>query len=238
MSDTSEKFIQLYSALREKEGRVYTDKELQHLPEISTEHPHYREWALRKKSCLPLLHYLKKKQKPLHILEVGCGNGWLSHLLAGIPGSTVIGCDPGEAEIAQAQRVFSKVSNLEFKTHTFGPGSFSDAHFDILVFSASLQYFESLSSILNSAIGLLRANGEIHILDTPFYRQSDIKQSEENSATHFKQLGCIEMKNYYFRHQLQDLKSFHPQFLFRPNGLLLRLGLQSRPFPWICISKP
>ena len=54
-------FEQLYPALRHKEGRVYRDEEVLHLPNISKDHPHYPEWQIRKESCNRLKHYFEKK---------------------------------------------------------------------------------------------------------------------------------------------------------------------------------
>jgi protein-L-isoaspartate O-methyltransferase len=48
-------------------------------------HRHYHEWQIRKASSNRLVKYLAKKQKILEILEVGCGNGWLSAKLSVIP---------------------------------------------------------------------------------------------------------------------------------------------------------
>jgi ubiquinone/menaquinone biosynthesis C-methylase UbiE len=238
MSSHSKTFSDLYEALREKEGRVYSDEELKNLPEISKQHPHFREWQIRKKSALALFHFLKEKQVPLNILEIGCGNGWLSHLLSQLPNSKVLGCDPGNLEILQAKRVFSSVPNIEFLNLPFSSDTLSEFKFDTIVLAASIQYFESFSEVVNTALRLLSSGGEIHIIDTPFYTDSDVKQSEENSERHFKQLGFPDMKAFYFRHTLKELRLFNHKFLYHPRKLFLRLHLQNRPFPWVCISKP
>ena len=81
-------FEKLYTQLREREGRIYTDNEVANLPEITVTHPHYKEWLIRKESSQKLIDHLKKTNQPLDILEMGCGNGWLCHRLAEIPEST------------------------------------------------------------------------------------------------------------------------------------------------------
>ena len=75
-------FESLYIQLREKEGRIYPDEEVAQLPVTSSTHPHYKEWLIRKESSQKLVSWLKKKKKPLDMLEIGCGNGWLSHKLS------------------------------------------------------------------------------------------------------------------------------------------------------------
>src|SRR5215203_4755336 len=81
-SADAEAFEKLYMQLRKKEQRLYTDEEVRNLPQVIAAHPHFKEWQLRKKSCGRLIEYLDQKNKPLHILEIGCGNGWLSAQLA------------------------------------------------------------------------------------------------------------------------------------------------------------
>jgi len=68
-------FSQQYILLRNKEGRIYSDKEIADLPEIDKGHQHYHEWRIRKDTSDRLIKYLINKKKALEILEVGCGNG-------------------------------------------------------------------------------------------------------------------------------------------------------------------
>src|SRR5450755_3134227 len=86
-------FEKKYITTRGLENRLYSDDELLRLPDIESEHTHYKEWQLRKKSSQRLMRYLAARKKALDILEIGCGNGWLSHQLAEIPGSRVTGLD-------------------------------------------------------------------------------------------------------------------------------------------------
>src|SRR5687767_5432876 len=80
-------FEKTYIGLRQKEGRMYSDEELLQLPVVPKEHPHYREWQIRRRSCNRLIHHLEKKRSLLKILEIGCGNGWMAHQLALTAGS-------------------------------------------------------------------------------------------------------------------------------------------------------
>ena len=75
-------FEENYLAARDREKRLYSDEELLQLPSIAEQHPHYREWKLRKESADRLKKYLSALDRPLKILELGSGNGWLSHFLA------------------------------------------------------------------------------------------------------------------------------------------------------------
>jgi 2-polyprenyl-3-methyl-5-hydroxy-6-metoxy-1,4-benzoquinol methylase len=86
-------FEPVYISVREKEGRTYTDAELLRLPDIEKDHPHYIEWQLREESYGRLKKYLAKKISPMKILEVGCGNGWLSQRLSSLHAAAITGID-------------------------------------------------------------------------------------------------------------------------------------------------
>src|ERR1700740_506529 len=98
-------FEELYIGIRHKEGRMYPDEIVKTLPEVPATHPHYAEWMVRKRSSLRLIRYLAAKKRPLRLLEVGCGNGWLCHRLSAIPGAGVTGMDVNHNELEQAVRV-------------------------------------------------------------------------------------------------------------------------------------
>src|SRR5690349_14884451 len=108
------------------------------LPDIAEAHRHSGEWKMRKQSSQRLVSYLQKKDKALKILDVGCGNGWLSHQLAMIDNCTVIGADVNFLEVQQAAKVFHARSNLHFIYNEIAPGAFEENHFDMIVFGASI----------------------------------------------------------------------------------------------------
>ena len=108
-------FEEIYIASRQSENRIYTDEQVAQLPFISPHHIHYDEWQARKRSSDRLKNYLENKNKPLSILEIGCGNGWLSAKLAALKNSTVTGIDINKTEVSQAREVFSGMTNISFK---------------------------------------------------------------------------------------------------------------------------
>lgn len=235
-SDAGQAFEEKYLRLRQKENRYYTDVELLMLPDIDKQHVHYKEWQIRKQSCLKLLQYLKKNHSPGNILEVGCGNGWLSHQLAGLPLAVVTGVDINQTELAQAERVFSYKKNLHFQYGDIRNGIFEENSFDTIVFAASIQYFPVLDEIIYPAISLLKPQGEIHVIDTVFYNSSESANAKKRSSDYFSSLNCPEMTDHYFHHSFHDLASFSFDLLDQRSyfsGLLFG----KRIFPWIRIKK-
>jgi ubiquinone/menaquinone biosynthesis C-methylase UbiE len=179
----------------------------------------------------------KEKEKEwLKILEVGCGNGWLSNRLASIDQCMVMGMDINLAELAQAQRVFGQKENLRFRY-----GDFSKQHqlykdFDFVIFSASIQYFKDPEEIIRKALACLNENGEIHINDSFFYPDHLVMNARQRSKEYFSQMGFDEMQSWYFHHSIDKLRDFNYQLLYDPSNLINRI-FSSGPFPWIMIKK-
>ena len=102
-------FSEKYLKVRALENRVLSDFQVQQLPDISKEHTLYNEWQLRKKSANRFLRYFAKKTTTQTVLDLGCGNGWFTHIIAEISESnTVFGLDINPLELEQANRVFNK----------------------------------------------------------------------------------------------------------------------------------
>ena len=154
---------------------LYTDREVAQLPYLITGHARYPEWAGRIASADRLTRYLSTRKKAAGILEIGCGNGWLSRRLADVPGSRVIGLDPNLGELRQAARVFRKQRNLKFIYGEFYSDVLRELSFDVIVMAATLQYFPSLPLLIQDALAYLRPHGELHLLDSPLSQQ-DLKR--------------------------------------------------------------
>jgi len=225
-------FEALYITMRDKEGRIYPDGVVKLLPEVPATHPHYAEWMVRKRSSLRLIRYLAAKKRPLRILEIGCGNGWLCHRLSAIPGVMVTGLDINHPELEQAIRVFGNVDNIRFVDEV----KEMEAEIEIIIFSASIQYFPDLEEILQWSLQLLTSDGEIHILDSPLYDPEELSAARKRSVDHFTALGFPEMASRYHHYPRTALNPFNPILLYNPQSLVARLLHRKDPFPWYCIK--
>ena len=222
--------------LRRSEKRIYTDEEVAWLPDIDDSHMYRKEWEIRKASCERLVRHLESKNRPLKILEVGCGNGWLSYQLSQIQSSYVIRLDVNLLELQQAERVFMAIPNLAFVYGDIDSASLGRQKFDIVVFAAAIQYFDSLKDIVPKIFDLLTEKGEIHIMDSHFYSMEEVKAARQRSNEYFLAKGFGLMEHFYFHHSLEELKDFRYSILFNPNSLVNKLLGTKNPFYWICIK--
>lgn len=228
-------FEKLYISLRKKEGRIFSEKEIAKLPVVNSSHPLYKEWKIRKHSCDKLLNYIKEKGNVCNILEVGCGNGWLSAQLSAITTGEVTGVDINNVELKQAKKAFQKKSNLSFVAGDIRNGILADKQFDLIVFAASAQYFKSLKEIIKIALQYVTLQGEIHILDSPFYLAQEISSARQRTKKYFFDLGFPGMSRFYFHHTLDELNSFDHTLLYNPNFWTNKLMRRKNPFYWIVI---
>jgi ubiquinone/menaquinone biosynthesis C-methylase UbiE len=230
-------FGELYYSLRQKEHRVYTDAEVNALPVIGSSHPMYKEWIIRKKSSEKLVNWFRKKNKPLQILEIGCGNGWLSHRLSELPAATVTGIDINREELTQAQRVFSGLDRLHFIYGDMQSEELANCQFDAIVLAACVQYFSSMPPLVHKLFRLLKDEGEIHILDSPFYSPGEAVYARERSFNYYRESGYPEMSRYYFHHEVSVFSGFNFRVLYKPSFFQSVFMKNKNPFPWILIRK-
>lgn len=230
-------FEEKYVALRRKENRVYSDSEVAQLPDIDIHHQHYKEWKIRKASAKKLTDFLSGKKRPLKILEIGCGNGWLSNLLSGIEDSDITGLDINTEELLQAERVFRSNAQVRFLYGQFNSDILADCKFDVIVFAASIQYFQSLKEIINAALMRLNELGEIHVIDSPLYPEEEVLAAKKRSKDYYAMQGFPEMVEHYFHHSIGVLQSYNFKILYKPSLIKNKLFRNNSPFPWVCIKR-
>jgi len=106
-------FEELYLKLRAKEGRLYPDEIVKLLPEISSTHILNKEWRIRESSAKKIAGYLKAQEivNPV-VLDIGCGNGWLTNYLSTRFPAIYCGVDVNKTEL-------EKQNNQKTKIFTF-----------------------------------------------------------------------------------------------------------------------
>lgn len=231
-------FEQEYLRLRQKEKRLYPDELVKELPDVPNSHPLRGEWHARKKSTARMISYLQKGTGKRRILEIGCGNGWLSARLARLEGTEVVGLDINRDELTQAARVFFPLKNLTFVYADVFDG-WDPRPFDYIILASSIQYFRDVTGLLYRLNELLEKNGEIHIVDSPWYSTEDVICAKKRSMQYFELQGS-GMAAYYFHHDWQAMAAWNPKLLYNPHLLfnkIKRLIFADSPFPWIRIDE-
>lgn len=228
IDDFSDKYIEI----RNKENRILTDIEVKELPYTTNVNPYFKEWRIRKQSFNKVLNHLKNKNEPLHILDLGCGNGWFSNGLSQIENSKVKGLDINSVELEQANRVFN-ADNLQFYYGDIFQISKFEKQFNIITLNACVQYFPNFKLLLDKLKSCLAPNGEIHIIDSPFYKNEEISNAKERTNKYYQKLGYPEMSDFYFHHSLDVIVDFKIKYKPSKNWILKLVNKYNSPFMWV-----
>ena len=237
LSEVDHEFESLYIDVREKESRVLSDDEVRLLPKTNSGHKLHREWNLRKKTTNRFLAYLAGKDVN-NGLDIGCGNGWFTAEIAKMkPNSRVVGVDINVIELEQAARVFSS-KNINFLYHDIFKDSFVfNNKFDLITLNASVQYFPDFEILIDKLKEFLIPNGEIHVLDSPFYAANKTKEAKERTRLYYKSLGNEKLSNYYFHHCIKSAEYFEVLYSPKIRGKNPLFKAASSPFLWLKYTK-
>jgi len=239
LSSIQDEFEQAYIAVREKEGRVLHDDEVLSLPHLPIQHPRRKEWLKRNFTLRKVLPFIKKLG-PHRIMDLGCGNGWFTNCLAQETHASVTGVDMNMTELKQATRLFER-KNCHFVYGDIFSDQWPEHYFDTITLNACVQYFPDLDQLISKLLELLRPNGTIHLLDSPFYDISEVKLAKERTAVYYQQQGIPEMIPFYHHHHWRDLGKYDFEILYQPNSMMNRwigkLDKTVSPFPWIMVKR-
>jgi SAM-dependent methyltransferase len=227
-----------YVRARYREGRLLPDPVVAALPAVGRDHPYADEWRCRADSTTRLLAYLERMGRPLSIVDLGCGNGWLAHRMAAVGGSAVVGVDSSAIELEQARRVFGAMPGLTFALGDFLDGALPVERADVVVLASTIQYVPEPAALLDSLLHALGPGGEVHVLDSPVYGRDELVEARARSAEHFTRIGVPEMIGVYQHHDWASFGRHAYDVLYRPGGtvldrLRLRAGRPRSPFPWL-----
>lgn len=233
MNDASRAYLRV----RQKEGRLYSDEAVAHLPHVPRVHPLWREWRLRAESARRLYGYLAQLQRPIKLLDLGCGNGWLSNRLASLPNCQVWGVDRNQVELEQAARVFGNSNRVAFAEADIFCPPFPAESFDVIIVASAIQYFADLPLLVRQLLALLQPGGELHVQDSPLYAAAEVAAARARSETYYREISVPEMTGFYHHHTYEAALTLAPTFLHDPRSPLVavkrRLGIVEPPFPWL-----
>lgn len=156
-----------------KEIEMYTDSELVQLPEINTNHLLSQKWEINRKVAEKFIDYIKNKSVR-KIVDINCGNGWFTNLIAKNNYANVLGISSNVKELHRAQKIFTK-DNLSFKENNVLKDDFQ-GKFDIIILHNTLVNYPNLSELLTKLKSILDKDGEIHILEYPVTENKHIAE--------------------------------------------------------------
>jgi ubiquinone/menaquinone biosynthesis C-methylase UbiE len=126
--------------------------------------------------------------RPARVLEVGCGTGVLTRVLARWPDvATVIGVDPAPALLARARELAAEVLNITFQEADGRSLPFGDEAFDVVVFDSTLSHIPELERALAEAYRVLRPSGWLAVFDGD-YATTTVALSDHDPLQ-----ACVEM---------------------------------------------
>jgi SAM-dependent methyltransferase len=173
-----QQFAKDYAAHRAQEGRGYAGDELLALPYI-TSGPLARQWAVRARSFdafrqRVILPMAKAVGRPLDVLDLGAGNGWLSYRVAqmGHHAQALDIRDDDVDGLGASQPFLQRTDGrMQIAVASFEAIPAAADSFDVAVFNAALHYAIDLAAVLVEAMRVVRPGGRIVILDSPVYRR-------------------------------------------------------------------
>lgn len=112
--------------------------------------------------------YLAEVEFPpsARVLEVGCGTGAVTRLLAGRPGvAEAVGVDPSPVFVAKAVELAAGLGNASFEEGDGRALRFGDGGFDVVVCHTVLCHVPEPERVLAEALRVLRPGGTLAVCD-------------------------------------------------------------------------
>jgi ubiquinone/menaquinone biosynthesis C-methylase UbiE len=158
------------------------------------------------------------------VLDLGCGNGFITEYLQNQTGAFFEGIDISEEAIEQARkRTAKKNKHLAFSVGNMNHLNFEPQTFDCIVSIDTLYYVENLKETLNQIIAIVKPFGQMGIFFTQWINNFEDKENllPENTALaillkkydlKFSALDLTENEAKHWRKKVGVLEELEPQF--------------------------
>lgn len=190
------RFLEEYRHIRHAEGRGSENPDYYRaLPYADLSGTNSAAWAMRARTYRYfeqkiLAPFERRAGRPLDILDLGAGNGWMSYRLS-LRGNRSWALDifndarDGLLAAKNYPQPFPLIE-AEFDSLPFPASSF-----DLAIYNSSFHYSVNYSSTLKEAKRCLRRDGRIVILDSPVYRRPEHgrRMVEERHANFLSRYG-------------------------------------------------
>jgi len=223
-------FLDDYRKIRHAEGRGSGEATYYlALPYRDLSGANAEQWAIRARSyryferkILPAVE--RKAARPLDILDLGAGNGWMSYRLS-LRGHHPIALDifdDSKDGLRAARHYPCPIPLVEAE---FDHLPFRDATADLAIYNASIHYSTDYRRTLAEARRVLRIDGMLVIIDSPVYRLREHGEQMVAEKHH-----CFERKFGFRSDAVPSIEYFDEQ---RLNELARDLNIEWRTAkPW------
>lgn len=209
-------FLRDYETLRRAEGRGADDPAYYRALPFEDRSGRFRaDWRIRAKSFQTFVRRVldplaRRRGRPLRVLDLGAGNGWLSYRLA-CRGHVAVAVDLiTNTWDGLGAHVHYDVAFLPVQAE-FDRLPFADGQFDVALFNASLHYSTDYVVTLAEALRVLRSDGRVIVMDSPVYRDaaSGRQMVQERKAEFVRRYGfpsdALPSEHYLTYDRLQGL---------------------------------
>jgi ubiquinone/menaquinone biosynthesis C-methylase UbiE len=181
-----------------------------------------------------VLPYLKGDEK---ILDVACGNGFGSHILAKNTEGIVIGGDIAPEAIKESRHYWQR-PNLSFELLDGTQLPFADNYFDIVVSFETIEHTEAYQKMLQEFNRVLKPSGTVFISTPNFLINSPtgkVTNPYHTQEFEYKELDAILTDNFshveifgqqYKRYNIKDLRH---RIGYLVEKILLQRGIRKLP---------
>lgn len=174
----------------------------------------------------------RQSSVPLTVLDLGAGNGWLSHRVA-LEGHRAVALDirADTVDGLGAAEHFVERFGVQAIVGSFDAIPLASQSVDIAVFNAALHYATDLASVLREAQRLTRSGGQVVIMDSPFYRrESDGLAMVEEKRKAFGDQAGVLMSLPFIEFLTEDrLRAASPELAWTPHRVRYPLAYELRP---------
>jgi SAM-dependent methyltransferase len=175
LSDTRlaqvEPLIAQYRRVRAQDGyRQRSAAYYRELPQVQRGDPQHAVWRVRQESFRHLYRRVLTRlgRRPLRVLDLGAGNGWLSHRLTML-GNVCVAVDwlddPDDG-LGAALHYPTTFTRLQAD---FDHLPLVGGQFDVVIFNASLHYSANPIATLRNAANTLVDGGTLVVMDSPVF---------------------------------------------------------------------
>ena len=155
-------------------------------------HVYNKDAFLQKESAQKLCSYLPNS-KPLKILEIGCGTGFLTEeLQKKYPQSDIVATDISQKMIFSCQQKFTGYRNISFQIID-GENINTDDRFDLIVSNLAVQWFENSAISIQKFCQNLTDDGKIYFSTLGKNSFQEWKKTLNNLSL---ESGILETPNY------------------------------------------